>query len=70
MDCEISIFNSRGDRDGVDNKVILLTDGGSNIDATNTIPRARDLKNRGVEIYVVAIGDQVNDCIHKVHGCL
>ena len=50
----------RGDRSGVDNIVFLLTDGGSNVNPSTTIQRARDLKNNGADIYVIAIGDQVN----------
>ena len=37
-----------------------MTDGGSNINPGNTIPNANRLKNNGVEITVVAIGDQVD----------
>ena len=39
------VFQSfRGDRNGVTNKVILLTDGGSNINSNLTPARAADLK--------------------------
>ena len=46
-------------RSGTDNKVILLTDGA----ATDTFAArdtARNLRDRGVEIHVVAIGDQIS----------
>ena len=37
-------------------KVLLVTDGQSNVDAQLTIPKANALKNSGVEVYVVAVG--------------
>lgn len=55
------VFQGRnGDRSGVQDRVFIMTDGGSNINPTNTIPNANDLKNRNMEITVVAIGDQVD----------
>ena len=41
-------------------QVVLLTDGGSNINPERTIPNAEELKGRGAELYVIAIGDQVD----------
>jgi len=58
--------SSRGDRPGVGNKIIFLTDGGSNIQPENTIPRARALKDAGVEITVVAVGNQVD--MNEING--
>ena len=55
-----------GDRAGVPNKVILLTDGGSNIRPSQTVPNARILKDNGVEIYTIAIGDQVD--MNEING--
>jgi collagen type VI alpha len=48
---------SRGDRDGVQNVIIIVTDGYSNVNQANTIPDANQLKNAGTLIYVVAVGD-------------
>jgi hypothetical protein len=56
----MNLMVCRGDRTGVDDVAILLTDGGSNISKDRTIPRARDLKNNQVEVFVVAVGDQVS----------
>ncbi len=47
-------------------QIILLTDGGSNIRAENTIPNADDLKRSGAEIHVIAIGDQVD--MREING--
>jgi hypothetical protein len=38
--------------------VLLLTDGQSNIKKENTIPNAQKLKDRGVEVFVIAVGGQ------------
>ena len=46
--------------------VVLLTDGGSNVLAARTVERARTLKDKGTEIHVVAIGDQVTVHLHCV----
>jgi collagen type VI alpha len=55
------VFQSfAGDRNGIDNVVVLLTDGGSNVDRFLTVPTANDIKNRGNTIYVVAIGNSVD----------
>lgn len=56
-----SVFDrDAGDRRSVSNKVILLTDGGSNVDSHTTVPEADQLKDDGAEIHVVAIGDKVD----------
>ncbi len=39
-------------------KVLLMTDGGSNVKKHLTEPNARELEAIGVEIFVVAVGDQ------------
>ena len=55
------MFSSRnGDRSGVANKLIILTDGGSNMRSDQTLQRAVDLKNDGVTIYVVSIGQEID----------
>ena len=63
--CLWQLFNSRnGDRNSVDNKIIIMTDGGSNMDQENTIPAAENLKDEDeadAEIFVVAVGDRVSE---------
>lgn len=44
-------FNSR-------KVVLLLTDGKSNVEEDKTIPNAQKLKDRGVEVFVIAVGGQ------------
>ncbi|CAG2185535.1 COL6A [Mytilus edulis] len=51
------MFTSRnGDRDGVPNVVIILTDGVSNINSRRTIPEAEQARAAGIHIYAVGIG--------------
>ena len=38
-------------------KVLLMTDGQSNVNVHQTIPNAKKLKNMGVQISVVAVGN-------------
>ena len=45
-----------GDRPNVDNVAIVLTDGQSNINAKNTIPKADKARNEGIHIYAIGIG--------------
>lgn len=49
--------SSRGDRGGVPNVMVVVTDGGSNIQQSNTIREANNARNRGIEIFAVAIGE-------------
>ena len=45
----------------MDNKVILVTDGGSNVQASETDDQAERLRDESdAEIFVVAIGDRVS----------
>ena len=55
-----------GDRNGVDNKVILITDGRSNIQERRTISTAEDVKDADIDLYVLAIGD--NPDMNEVNG--
>lgn len=48
---------ARGDRPGVPNYVVIVTDGYSNVNPEQTIPLANQLKTNGVTIYVIAVGD-------------
>ena len=38
--------------------VLLLTDGNSNVQRDKTIPNAQKLKDSGVDVLVIAVGDQ------------
>ena len=52
--------SSSGDRPGVQNVAVLVSDGYSNVNQYNTVPEAGRAKNQGVAMYVVAIGDNVD----------
>ena len=45
-----------GDREGVDNIAIVLTDGVSNINSRKTIPEAEETRANGIHIYAIGIG--------------
>ena len=47
-----------GDRPGVDNIAIVLTDGVSNINGRRTIPEAEEARASNIHIYVIGIGIQ------------
>ena len=58
---ETMLTSGNGDRSSVDNIVVLLTDGGSNIQRDMTSQRARELRNSpSTSVHVVAIGDRVD----------
>lgn len=50
----------RGDRPGVPNAVLLVTDGVSTHDTARTIPEARRLHDQGVKVFVVGITSSVD----------
>lgn len=50
----------RGDRGDVPNIAILLTDGNSNLQQERTIAEAVNARQRGVQMYVVAMGTGIN----------
>jgi hypothetical protein len=52
---------ARGDRAGVQNVIILVTDGYSNVDKEMTVPNAVTVKNAGIDLYSIAIGETPND---------
>ena len=55
------LTSGNGDRSSVDNVVVLLTDGGSNIQRDMTSQRARELRDSpSTSLHVVAIGDRVD----------
>jgi len=56
-----SVFLSRrGDRSAVRNVAIVVSDGNSNIYPDRTIPEADTARQRGVELFAVAVGQQSN----------
>ncbi|KAK2165643.1 hypothetical protein LSH36_47g02029 [Paralvinella palmiformis] len=58
---------SRGDRNGVDNVMMLLSDGKATISPSLTEVQAARAKASGIEIYTIAIGDNVNkEMLRKV----
>jgi len=56
--CNNEVFSSsNGDRNGVDNIMIVVTDGGSNINQANTAREAENARRRGITVYVAALTD-------------
>lgn len=67
---DVMFTSGNGDRSSVDNVVVLVTDGGSNVNRDLTESRARTLREKPhTSLYVVAIGDQVDmDEVNKIVG--
>lgn len=59
-------IRDKGDRDGVRNVAVLISDGNSNVDQEYTLEKAERLRNAGVEVYAVGIGKQVD--MSEVNG--
>lgn len=57
---------SRGDRSGVRNVAILISDGQSNINEYNTVREAEQARNAGIEIFSVASGEDPN--LNEMNG--
>ena len=55
-----NVFGRNGDRPNVQNIAVIITDGRSEPDPTRTIPEANNLKQSGVTIIAVGIGNQVD----------
>jgi collagen type VI alpha len=51
---------ARGDRSGVKNVIVIVTDGKSTVQPQNTISQANTAKQQGIEIYSIGIGPDVN----------
>ena len=51
-------MSSAGDRSGVQNIAIVVTDGQSNVQPDRTIPEAQAVRQRGIEVFAVAVGEQ------------
>lgn len=49
-------LESNGDRPGVNNTAIIITDGISNINSRRTIPEAQNARDQGIHIYAIGIG--------------
>jgi Mg-chelatase subunit ChlD len=45
---------------GISKVVIVITDGGSNVNASLTIPNANKIKARGFSVFSVGVGSGVN----------
>ena len=55
------VFTSgNGDRVGVDNVLVLLSDGNSNVQTSQTLPQATAVKNANIRIISVGVGASVN----------
>ncbi|VDI44329.1 Hypothetical predicted protein [Mytilus galloprovincialis] len=55
-----------GDRNGVTNKLLILTDGVSNINPLNTIPEAEQARADGIHIYTIGIGLKDNQELYAM----
>ena len=53
--------SSGGDRSGVPNVVVLLTDGQSNVNRASTAAEALRARNAGVRLIVIAMGQDVDN---------
>ena len=53
-------YSFKGRRIAATKMVLLVTDGHSNFQKQLTIPKAKALKDSGVEIFVVAVGTYIN----------
>jgi collagen type VI alpha len=53
---EVMFTEANGDRPGVENICIIITDGVSNINARRTIPEAQKSHDAGIHIYAIGIG--------------
>ena len=49
--------SANGDRPGVKNVMILMSDGCSNVQRDNTLPNAEQARKSGIEIYAVGLAD-------------
>ena len=56
-----SVFTAAGgDRQGVDNIGVVVTDGYSNVQADRTLTEAEAARQSGIEVYTVGLSDDVN----------
>ena len=52
----VMFTQQNGDRPGVDNVAVVLTDGVSNINSRKTVPEAEQARAEGIHIYAIGIG--------------
>ena len=57
---DIQFLEANGDRSNVPNVAIVITDGESNVNASQTIPQAELAHAQGIYIYSIGISDAVN----------
>jgi len=50
----------RGDRNGVANVAVVVSDGNSNVASDRTLTEAEAARRRGVEIFAVSVGQESN----------
>lgn len=55
-----SIFNGNGDRAGVENVGIVITDGRSNIQSFDVANQARRTRDAGIRLLVIGIGNSID----------
>ena len=51
---------SNGERTGVRNVAVLISDGNSNVDSANTVPEANMARSQGIDVYAIAVGSNPN----------
>jgi len=51
---------ARGDRSGVKNVMVVVTDGLSTVQPANTLPQAATARSKGIEIFSIGIGPDAN----------
>ena len=54
-----NVLTRPGDRQGVDNKVVIVTDGRSNLNKGNTANEAKQMR-QNAEVFAVGVGNNVN----------
>ena len=52
---------ANGDRPGVPNIALVMTDGESVIDPQKTVPEAEEARAKGIDMIAIAIGDEVTE---------
>lgn len=57
-----------GDRQGIPNVAVIVTDGVSNINHYQTIPEAKLARQSGIEIYAIGVGVSKTDELNAIAG--
>jgi uncharacterized protein with von Willebrand factor type A (vWA) domain len=57
-----------GDREGIPNVAVIVTDGVSNINHYKTIPEAKLARESGIEIYAIGVGVSKTDELDAIAG--